>query len=164
MRALQVIVVFIGRVCLSIVFLVSALQKILGWQAAERSWVTLLTDWQNYVTFSPVLQHFFSLLLSYVPWILIILTGLELLGSLMLILGIKTRLSALFLLFCIVPTTLLFHHFWFLDGLRREMHLVLFLKNIAIIGGLLIVLTFGATIEKKKPFMLSIEDSPVDGA
>ncbi len=58
-----------------------------------------------------------------------------LLGSLSLILGFKTKIGALLLILFLIPTTLLFHPF--------TTDLGNFLKNLALIGGLLMVISYG---------------------
>ena len=54
--------------------------------------------------------------------------------------GIMSRLAALALATSIVPTTFAAHRFWELeDPTQRSMHRTQFLKNSAILGGLLVV-------------------------
>ena len=54
--------------------------------------------------------------------------------------GILSRLAALALATSLVPTTLAAHRFWeFEDPALRSRHRVEFLKNSAILGGLLVV-------------------------
>lgn len=57
-----------------------------------------------------------------------------------LVLGIRPRLSAVALVASMVPTTLVGHPFWQEDDLRqRTGQRIHFLKNLSMIGGLLIV-------------------------
>jgi putative oxidoreductase len=67
----------------------------------------------------------------------------EVLGAVSLIFGALTRAGALGLLMFLVPTTLLFHGFWALEGEARHMQLVHFLKNLGIAGGLIHVISYG---------------------
>lgn len=67
----------------------------------------------------------------------------EILGAVSLIFGALTRAGALGLLMFLVPTTLLFHGFWALEGEARHMQLVHFLKNLGIAGGLIHVISYG---------------------
>lgn len=65
--------------------------------------------------------------------------ALEILGGLALIIGLRVRVAALALaLFC-VPATLLFHAFWSADAAAFSNQLNHFLKNVAIIGALLLI-------------------------
>ncbi len=57
-----------------------------------------------------------------------------------LALGIRPRESAIALLALLVPTTLVGHAFWNLEGPARRMQEVQFFKNIAMAGGLLTVI------------------------
>lgn len=68
----------------------------------------------------------------------------EVLGGLSLLLGFATPAAALVLALYLVPTSFVFHDFWRLSGLERELQLAHFLKNLAIGGGLLYVLAHGA--------------------
>jgi putative oxidoreductase len=70
--------------------------------------------------------------------------ALEILGGLALLSGFQTRITAWILFVYLIPTTLIFHNFWTLTGAGQQDALVHFLKNLAIMGGLLIVATFGA--------------------
>ena len=53
-------------------------------------------------------------------------------------LGKFPRLSALLLAGSIVPTTLAGHRFWEADGATKQQQLIHFLKNLGLLGGLLI--------------------------
>lgn len=69
--------------------------------------------------------------------------GAELLGALALVLGLFSRAAAIGLVLFLVPTTLLFHHFWDLEGAAALTQQVSFLKNVSIMGGLLMVAACG---------------------
>ncbi|GAC1348092.1 MAG: hypothetical protein NVSMB27_15000 [Ktedonobacteraceae bacterium] len=63
-------------------------------------------------------------------------------AGLLLGLGIAPRLAAALLSGSLVPTTLVGHAFWKEEpGPEREKQLLQFLKNLGLIGGLLMVLT-----------------------
>ena len=63
---------------------------------------------------------------------------LELGGGLSLLLGYKARWGATALAIFLVPVTLIFH-----TDFAAQMQVVMFMKNLAIIGGLLMVASFG---------------------
>lgn len=67
----------------------------------------------------------------------------ELLGGLALAFGFLTRLAAAGLILLLIPTTLLFHNFWALEGAEAKTQMVNFMKNLAIMGGLAMVFAFG---------------------
>lgn len=59
-------------------------------------------------------------------------------GTLMA-LGLAPRTSALALLASLVPTTIVGHAFWHAEGPDRQNQLIHFAKNVAMMGGLLLV-------------------------
>jgi putative oxidoreductase len=67
----------------------------------------------------------------------------EILGALSLISGALTRMGAFGLILFLIPTTLLFHDFWALEGEAQRTQLVNFLKNLSIIGGLILLISYG---------------------
>ncbi len=67
---------------------------------------------------------------------------LEVLGGLAILTGFQTKLAS-WLLF-LIPTTLLFHNFWAMQGMERMDNQGHFMKNLAIMGGLLILAANGA--------------------
>ena len=67
----------------------------------------------------------------------------ELAGGILLIVGWKARWAALLIFLWLIPTTLMFHNFWAAPPeqyMNQQNH---FLKNVAIMGGLLMVWAFG---------------------
>ena len=149
MRILKLIVTFFGRLFLSVIFILSAINKIIDWQNTERGLVALFCDWHSYVT-TPIWQKFFSLLLPWCPFILVVVTVLELIGGVLVLIGYRARLGAILLLLFFIPITIFFHQFWFLEGIKRELQMIMFTKNIAILGGLLYVAIFGGSLNCKK--------------
>lgn len=66
--------------------------------------------------------------------------GLMVVAGLLLCLGIAPRVAATLLVGSMVPTTMVGHPFWKEEpGLGREQQLIQFLKNLGLIGGLLMV-------------------------
>jgi putative oxidoreductase len=60
---------------------------------------------------------------------------IEILGGLSVLLGYKARLGAMVLVIFLIPTTLIFHR-----NLSDQVQSIMFLKNLAILGGLLMVI------------------------
>jgi putative oxidoreductase len=73
----------------------------------------------------------------------VVLNGaLMILAGLLLGLGIAPRIAAALLIGSLVPTTLVGHAFWKEEpGPEREKQLLQFLKNLGLIGGLLMVVS-----------------------
>jgi putative oxidoreductase len=67
----------------------------------------------------------------------------ELGGGLALMLGWKARWAALAIFLFCIPTTLVFHNFWALPPEQAQNQMIHFLKNLALMGGLLYVVAFG---------------------
>ena len=70
---------------------------------------------------------------------------LALAGGLMILLGFKARVGAWLLILFLVPVTLLMHRFWGIeDAQQATLQRVSFLKNLALIGGALLIAYWGA--------------------
>jgi putative oxidoreductase len=157
MKMIRVCSVVLVRFILSSVFLASAMTKMFHWQETEHQLLAILSDWQNYMSFYDPIANFFG---SLTPWTsLLVLFGtlLELGGGLLVLLGIHEKFGAGLLLFFLVPTTILVHQFWFMDGGARELQTVMFLKNLAIMGGLIMVLLHGAQASSQESGRSSLQ-------
>jgi len=69
--------------------------------------------------------------------------AVELGGGLMLALGWKTRCAALAIAVFTLAAAVLFHNFWTMTDQAMRTNQIMFLKNITIIGGMLMVVAFG---------------------
>ena len=67
----------------------------------------------------------------------------ELGAGLLLLVGYKARWAALAIFLFLIPTTLVFHNFWVAPQAEHQMQLINFLKNLTIMGGMLMVWAFG---------------------
>jgi putative oxidoreductase len=63
--------------------------------------------------------------------------AIELAGAALLASGFRSRMAANLLAAYLVPVTWIFHDFWNLSGMERQLQLIHFLKNASLIGGLL---------------------------
>ena len=75
------------------------------------------------------------------PFTLVFLVAaiaLEILGGLSVLLGIKTRWGSAMLIIFLIPATFIFHH-----DLSTELEQAMFLKNLAMLGGLLMLIQYG---------------------
>jgi putative oxidoreductase len=115
---------FLGRVFLALLFVVSGIGKITG-----------------YAGTAAVMA---SKGLPMVDILLPLTIAVELGGGLLLALGWKARWAAAALFLFLIPTTLIFHQFWGIDPKLVQMQKIHFLKNVAIMGGMLMVLAIGA--------------------
>ncbi|SRR4249919_3735002 len=71
--------------------------------------------------------------------LLVLTIAIEVGAGLLLIIGRHTRLAALVLALFLVPVTLVFHAFWGADAASFQDQLTQFLKNLAIFGGMLLL-------------------------
>jgi putative oxidoreductase len=71
--------------------------------------------------------------------------ALEIVGAALVVLGLRARIGAWMLIVFLVPTTIVFHNFWAAAGTgERLAQMLQFLKNLSILGGLLLVAAYGA--------------------
>ena len=143
MRTIRVCTAAIARFLMSAIFLAGAVKTVLTWHESEKNLMNALCEWQPHVGFSGTAQDCLSYLIPWTPLLLAIATLFMLVGGLLVLLGIRERIGAFLLILFIIPATLLSHPFWFLEGAAREMQTAMFLKNIAILGGLLLMLLHG---------------------
>ena len=115
---------FLGRIFLALLFVVSGIGKITG-----------------YAGTAAVMA---SKGLPVVDILLPLTIAVELGGGLLLALGWKARWAGAALFLFLIPTTLIFHKFWGIDPKLVQMQKIHFLKNVAIMGGMLLVLAIGA--------------------
>lgn len=109
----------IGRIFLAAIFIVSGLAKL-----------TDTAGTAGYMTAQGI---------PYAHALAIFAGICELAGGLALVFGALTRLAALGLFLFLIPTTLIFHNFWALDGVEAKTQMVNFMKNLSIMGGLLLL-------------------------
>lgn len=138
MKVIHLSLNVIGRFFISLIFLAGAVNKILHWHESERSLLNTLCEWQSNVGFSDSLNDFFAVLIPWTPILLLLATFFELGGGLSILLGYREKLGAVLLILFLIPATILMHQFWFAEGGVRELQLVHFLKNLAILGGLIL--------------------------
>ena len=115
---------FVGRIFLALIFVVSGVGKITGYAGTA--------------------SYMASKGLPLVDVLLPLTILIELGGGLLLALGWKARWAAAAILLFLIPTTLIFHQFWGIDPKLAQMQQIHFLKNVAIMGGMLMVIAGGA--------------------
>lgn len=113
----------IGRILLATIFILAGFGKITGWEGTA-----------GYMT---------SRGMPAIPFFLTLAIIFELLGGLSILVGFKTKIGALALFLFLVPTTLVFHNFWTYPEAQQQMQMIMFLKNLAIMGGLLMLAAAG---------------------
>jgi putative oxidoreductase len=66
------------------------------------------------------------------------------LGGLLLLLGYRSGLGAILILLYWIPATFIVHSFWNFPPEAQRLEAILFMKNLAIIGGLMLVYVNGS--------------------
>lgn len=111
---------FLGRLCLSSIFILAGLNKFMDYNATA--------------------QYMAAKGFTMIPFFLVSAAIIEILAGILLLIGYRTRIAAAALLLYLIPTTLIFHDFWYIGDLAaRQAQIIEFLKNLAIFGGLLYV-------------------------
>ncbi len=113
-----------GRALLALIFVLSGFGKIFDWSGTA--------------------AYMAAKGMPLIPLFLAGAIAVEVLGGLSVLLGFQARWGALALFLFLVPTTLIFHNFWALADMERRIQMIMFLKNLAIMGGLLLVVSRGA--------------------
>jgi len=72
-----------------------------------------------------------------------LVAAIDLLGGLCVLVGFKTRCASIALIIFVILTLFVAHNFWVMEGATRIGNQVNFYKNLAIIGGLLLIFVHG---------------------
>jgi putative oxidoreductase len=113
-----------GRILISQIFLMSGLHKIFAWEQTA--------------------GYMASKGMPMIPLFLLGAIVFELAGGLAVLTGFGARCGAALLIIFLIPATLIFHNFWALEGMNQQIQMIMFMKNLAIMGGLFFVISFGA--------------------
>jgi putative oxidoreductase len=70
---------------------------------------------------------------------------LAIVGGISILIGFKARWGAWLIIVFLIPVTLMMHNFWTLgDPMMRQMQMAMFMKNISMLGGALLIVYHGA--------------------
>lgn len=113
----------VGRLLIAALFIVAGIRKIMMW---------------------PMQVAYFTKLGFPMPEAFTVLAiVIELGAAILLIVGWRTRLAAWLLALFVVIATFMAHRFWEFDAAQQANQMNHFLKNLAIVGGLMFVVAFG---------------------
>ncbi|MEO1095640.1 MAG: DoxX family protein [Cyanobacteria bacterium J06638_28] len=115
----QKFIPLIARTFLAIIFIQTGIAKITGFVGTQ--------------------EQIASVGIPLAPLVTVFTILFEIAGGLALILGYKARIGGILLLLFLVPATLVFH-----NPIADPSQMIQFLKNLAIIGGLLMVVAYGS--------------------
>jgi putative oxidoreductase len=108
------------------------------------AYLFLWSGWGKITDFSGSLGYMEAYGMPFASLLLVGAIVFEVGGALLLITGYRARLGAAMLIAFTIPATLIFHNFWALEGMDRYLQTIAFNKNLAMIGGLLLVVRWGA--------------------
>ena len=137
----------LGRILVPIVFIWEAIQKLLD----IGRFAKLLAD--NKVPLPDEVSAYLGSMPKYVAlaWLLAII---ELVCGLMILLGLKARWGALLLVVFTAGTIFFVHHFWDMTGDAYVINQIQALKNLSILGALLLIVAVGSgphSIDRRPP-------------
>lgn len=122
---MESLLILIGRVLLGGFFLWKAAEKVLHWHETNEALRRKKIPYVSYIL--PVSMVFLVL------------------GGLSVVLGVYARFGALLLLIYMVAHIYKLHAFWSLNaGTERTLEKLMFMKDLAIVGGLFFVLAIGS--------------------
>jgi putative oxidoreductase len=113
-----------GRVLITAIFLISGYHKIIGFSAVSGMMAKMGMPMADVLLVGAIVC--------------------EIGGGLMVLLGWNACLGALLLIIFTLPATLIFHNFWAVDPAQFQNQFNHFMKNLAIIGGLLYIMAMGS--------------------
>ncbi|MBV8361895.1 MAG: DoxX family protein [Deltaproteobacteria bacterium] len=131
MESLRDVTALVGRILLALIFVLSGLNKVMNMSGTAGYMVQ--------AGISPQLVHP-ALYLS---------IAVELGCGLLIMAGLQTRLAALIIFLWLIPVTLLFHVAGYFHAVQQHQAMaaltqqIMYLKNIAMMGGLLILAAMG---------------------
>jgi putative oxidoreductase len=122
-RSQNATILLVSRVCLAGVFLVFGIRKLMAVGGTA--------------------GYFAKLGLPAADLLVWAVIAVEIIGAILLIIGWQTRLAAWLLAAFVVGATLIAHRYWEFEGAQYVPQLTNFMKNLAIVGGLLMVAACG---------------------
>lgn len=125
------------------------MHDLLHWDEVEKKFIDTLFDWQGYASFSEGAVSLCVLAIDWTPYLLGAGVFFQFLGGLLLLLGVYQRAGAFLLILVLFPSNILLHPFWVFEGSLRDLETLFFMKDLAILGGLVFFALSEAPIEKK---------------
>lgn len=123
MNTFQSMVALLGRICLGLLFLWAGVAKLQGLEGT--------------------MAYMASKHMPFIYFFLPAAIAIQIFGALSLITGYYARWGAAVLIIFIIPASIIFHDFWNLEGSERLTEMIMFMKDVGVLGGLLGILAFG---------------------
>jgi putative oxidoreductase len=113
-----------GRILISVMFLISGFFKVGG--------------------YAQIVGYAAAMHLPAPGVAIAVAAAIELACGLAVLAGFKTKFASWLLFLYLIPVTYFFHNFWAVQGQEQQTQMINFLKNAAIMGGLLVLAVNGA--------------------
>lgn len=107
------------------------------------AWLFIPAGWSKIAGFSGVAGYIASRGIPFPELCAALAIAFELGLGLLLLVGLKARWAALGLAIFVAVVTPIFHNYWALPEAQVMMQMQAFYKNIAVLGGLLVLVAFG---------------------
>ena len=122
-NTLQTPLAFAGRILLALMFVLAGLGKITG--------------------FAGTVGYMQSKGMPAAEVLAVLTILLEVGGGLALMVGFRTRWAAIALALFTLVASMIFHNFWAVPEAQRMVQNLMFMKNLSIVGGMLVLAAFG---------------------
>jgi putative oxidoreductase len=105
--------------------------------------IFIVSGWGKLTGFSGTVGYIASKGLPIPPVLAALAVAMELGGGILLLVGLKARWVAFAFVGFLIVITPIFHNFWDVPAAQAQMQQINFMKNLAILGGMLMVAAFG---------------------
>jgi putative oxidoreductase len=105
--------------------------------------IFIISGWGKLTAFSGTMAYIASKGLPMPAVLAALAVAMELGGGILLLLGLKARWVALAFVGFLIVITPIFHNFWDVPAAQAQAQQINFMKNLAILGGMLMVAAFG---------------------
>lgn len=143
MNSIKKISFILARFFLSALFLFAGFAHIADFDGMENGLTNALYSIAEHSAGKVWIQRAVEECMPLVPLLSILALVCLVVGGVLVLLGIKYKFGALLLIIFLIPVTLIMHHFYFLEGVSRQLEMNNFWKNLAIVGGLLLLMLHG---------------------
>jgi putative oxidoreductase len=135
-------ILVLGRILFVLVFILSGAQKLMDIPGTATLIGAKVAIPEALAAYTPQLESATGMT---TPTLLAIVAGvIEIGAALMIAANIGARAGAVILILFTIAATWYFHNFWTMEGADRQANLIQALKNLSLIGGLLVIFAIGS--------------------
>ena len=136
------VIFVVGRIAFVLIFILSGAQKLMDIPGTAKAIGSKIILPEFVTTHATQLETATGMT---TPTMLAIATGIVEVGAaLMIAANIGTRAGAVLLILFTIATIYYFHPFWTMTGAEREANMINALKNVSLIGGLMVFFVLGS--------------------